>query len=187
MAQQDKPVTRRSVLAISARAAGVAAAAGLATAFSLRGAEEQLVWQIDPEKCIQCGKCATSCVLNPSAVKCVQNYQLCGYCKLCTGYFVAQPINLDEGAENQICPTGAIIRTHVEGDYYNYDIDASKCIGCAKCVKGCLLYGNGSFFLQIDRRLCVDCNRCSIAAVCPSQAISRIPLRQAYRLKMKMR
>ena len=23
------------------------------------------VWQLDPEKCIQCGRCATACVLTP--------------------------------------------------------------------------------------------------------------------------
>ena len=43
-------------------------------------------------------------------MKCIHSYGMCGYCKLCTGYFEPEPINLDEGAENQLCPTGAIKR-----------------------------------------------------------------------------
>ncbi|MHC4761400.1 MAG: hypothetical protein ACYS9H_08680 [Planctomycetota bacterium] len=35
-----------------------------------------------------CGNCATHCVLNESAVKCVHAYAMCGYCDLCTGYFI---------------------------------------------------------------------------------------------------
>jgi Na+-translocating ferredoxin:NAD+ oxidoreductase subunit B len=29
---------------------------------------EGTVWQLDPAKCTQCGRCATHCVLAPSAV-----------------------------------------------------------------------------------------------------------------------
>jgi len=43
---------------------------------------EKYVWQIDPFKCTQCGRCATSCVMTPSAVKCIHAYNLCGYCDL---------------------------------------------------------------------------------------------------------
>jgi len=45
------------------------------------------VWQIDPWKCTQCGRCATQCVLEQSAVKCVHSFDMCGYCRLCTVYF----------------------------------------------------------------------------------------------------
>jgi electron transport complex protein RnfB len=145
------------------------------------------VWQIDPWKCIQCGKCATSCVLYPSAAKCVHAYALCGYCDLCTGYFEAQPNALNTGAENQLCPTNAIRRTFVEDPYFEYAIDSSLCIGCGKCVKGCSTFGNGSLMLQIDQSRCVRCNRCSIAAACPSQAISRIPASQPYLIKTRTR
>ncbi|HRR94046.1 MAG TPA: ferredoxin, partial [Bacteroidales bacterium] len=41
------------------------------------------VWQIDPYKCTSCGLCKTSCVLTPSAVKCTNEYEMCGYCDFC--------------------------------------------------------------------------------------------------------
>ena len=49
------------------------------------------------------------------------------------------------------------------------------------------MFGNGSLFLQIDHTLCVNCNQCSIARACPSQAIWRIPAAEAYRLKTRTR
>ena len=70
-----------------------------------------------------CGNCATACVLKPSAVKCVQSYAICGYCDLCTGYFVPEPNALNTGAENQLCPTAAIERKFIEDPYYEYNID----------------------------------------------------------------
>jgi Na+-translocating ferredoxin:NAD+ oxidoreductase subunit B len=145
------------------------------------------VWQIDPWKCIQCGKCATNCVLYPSATKCVHAHGICGYCELCTGFFDAQPNALNTGAENQICPTAAIRRRFVEDPYYEYVIDTTLCIGCGKCVKGCSTFGNGSLMLQIDQSRCTRCNRCSIAAACPSQAISRVPASQPYLIKTRTR
>jgi len=116
-------------------------------------------------------------VLSPSAVKCVQIQNLCGFCDLCTGYFDPNPPALNTGAENQLCPTAAIRRKMVDasGPYFEYTIDEDKCVGCAKCVLGCAAFGNGSFFLQINQKLCVQCNQCSIASACPSQAISRVP------------
>jgi len=42
------------------------------------------------------------------------------------------------------------------------------------------MFGNGSLHLQIQRDRCVDCNECSIARVCPSNAIQRIPLARSY-------
>ncbi len=176
----DEPnVSRRDFLCSAVRGAGLLAAGSLVGAAALR-AQGNTVWQIDPFKCIQCGKCATSCVLNPSAVKCLNAFPMCGYCKLCTGYFEAQPSALNEGAENQLCPTGALKRNWVEDQYYEYEVQLSECIGCAKCVKGCVAFGNGSLFLQIDQKLCVKCNQCSIAAVCPSEAISRVDASKPY-------
>jgi electron transport complex protein RnfB len=141
------------------------------------------VWQIDPEKCVYCSKCATHCVLEKSAVRCVQVYPMCGYCKLCTGYFEPQPISLNTGAENQLCPTGAIKRRALEDPYYEYSIDEDLCIGCAKCVKGCTLFGNGSLFLQVRHDKCLNCNECSIAKVCPGHAFVRVPADHPYLLK----
>lgn len=141
------------------------------------------VWQLDPAKCIQCGRCATKCVLQPSAVKCVHRFDMCGYCKLCFGYFQPGASVLTSAAENQICPTGAIRRKYIEEPYYEYTIDAALCIGCGKCVKTCGAFGNGSLKLQVCHDLCVNCNECSIARNCPSGAYRRIHVEDAYLFK----
>ena len=160
--------------------AGLGATAGL----TARGkGHKNLVWQIDPYLCIQCGHCATHCVLEQSAVKCVQSYAICGYCDLCTGYLEPEPRALDTGAENELCPTGAIKRTFIEDPYFEYTIDESLCIGCAKCVEGCEAFGNGSLYLQVRHDRCLNCNECAIAAACPSGAFKRVPADQPYLLK----
>ncbi len=140
-------------------------------------------WQIDPQKCTHCGRCETHCVLSMSAVKCIHANKICGYCDLCGGYYRSNVKDLNTAAENLMCPTGAIQRKYVEDPYFEYTIDEDLCNGCAKCVKGCTAFGNGSLYLQIKRDLCTDCNECEIAKVCPSDAISRVPLAQAYKLK----
>ena len=141
------------------------------------------VWQLDPHKCIQCGNCASFCVLEESAVKCVHAFSMCGYCKLCTGYFEPEPNKLNTAAENQLCPTGAIRRTFIEDPYYEYTIDEKLCIGCGKCVKGCASFGNGSLFLQVRHDRCLNCIQCSIARACPVGAYRRVPAEQPYLLK----
>lgn len=159
---------------------GLAAIAGI---FVSKKSTDGKVWQLDPNKCVACGNCATHCVLENSAVKCVHAYAMCGYCDLCTGFFEPEPRELDTGAENQLCPVDAIKRSFVEDPYYEYTIDESLCIGCAKCVKGCNAFGNGSLFLQVRHDRCLNCNECSIAAACPSQAYSRVPADQPYIIK----
>ncbi len=141
------------------------------------------VWQIDPFECKQCGRCATDCVMKPSAVKCVHAYALCGYCDLCGGYLKPGSIARDTAAENQLCPTAAIERKFIEEPYFEYHIIEDLCIGCAKCVAGCTAFGNGSLHLQIIHNLCVNCNECSIARVCPSNAIKRVKAGEAYLVK----
>ena len=141
------------------------------------------VWQLDPAKCIQCGRCATNCVKTPSAVKCTHAYSMCGYCNLCSGYFKPGTKTLDTGAEKQLCPVSAIKRTFVEDPFYEYTIDEALCIGCGKCVKGCGAFGNGSLQLQVRHHLCDNCNACSIARNCPAGAFSRVPLTDPYLLK----
>lgn len=143
------------------------------------------VWQIDPFKCTQCGQCKTNCVQTPSASKCVHAYQMCGYCDLCGGYLRQGVKTISTGAENQLCPTGAITRKFVEEPYFQYSITEDLCDGCAKCVKGCADFGNGSLYMQIRHDLCVNCNECSIARTCPSQAISRVPADISYIRKDK--
>jgi electron transport complex protein RnfB len=186
---EQHDVSRRGFLAEGVRGSALLAMGGVVGAVLGGRRSEPLVWQIDPGKCIQCTHCATDCVLNPSAVKCLNDFARCGYCKLCTGYYEPQvnPEDLTTAAEVQLCPTGALIRKWVEGEYYEYTIDPALCIGCARCVKGCKVFKNRSLFLQIDRKLCVNCNNCSIAAVCPSGAIGRVPLSESYLLKENTR
>jgi Na+-translocating ferredoxin:NAD+ oxidoreductase subunit B len=143
----------------------------------------QTVWQLDPAKCIQCGRCATSCVMSPSAVKCFHVYAMCGYCDLCGGYFKPETKNLTTAAEHQLCPTNAIKRKFIEDPFFEYTIDKELCIGCAKCVKGCGAFGNGSLQIQVDHSRCLNCNECSIARVCPSEAFSLVPAGKPYLLK----
>ncbi|MCX6272858.1 MAG: 4Fe-4S binding protein [Bacteroidetes bacterium] len=141
------------------------------------------VWQLDPAKCIHCGRCATSCVMTPSAVKCTHVFAMCGYCDLCGGYFRPGTKNLTTAAENQLCPTNALKRRFIEEPFFEYTVDESLCIGCGKCVKGCQSFGNGSLQLQIKHDLCQNCNVCSIARNCPSEAFSRVPADRPYLLK----
>lgn len=155
-------------------------------ALSRKVSANEYVWQIDPLKCTQCGQCKTNCVLTPSASKCVHAYEMCGYCDLCGGYLRQGVKTISTGAENQMCPTGAITRKFVEEPYFEYTVNEDLCDGCAKCVKGCVDFGNGSLYMQIKHDLCVNCNECSIARTCPSNAISRVPSSTPYMLKDKM-
>lgn len=148
--------------------------------FFKRFASGSYVWQLDPAKCVKCGRCATECVLNPSAVKCVHEFDICGYCNLCFGYFQPGAGKLTEDAENQLCPTHALKRKFIEEPFFEYSIDETLCIGCAKCVQGCNLFGNGSLFLQVRHDRCENCNDCSIARVCAGKAYKRVPRKKAY-------
>ncbi len=188
---KDQPLTdarsRRQWLLDGARVAGVVTLGTVAGFLAGRkGRAAELRWQIDPDKCIGCGNCATRCVLDESAVKCVQFFDMCGYCDICTGYFDPNYQDLTTAAENQMCPTGAVVRTFIEEKagqrFYEYTIDEDLCIGCGKCVKGCMLM-NGSLYLQVMPDRCVNCNECAIAVACPTQAIERVPAEQPFRLK----
>ncbi len=179
----SNPINRRNFLRGGAR---VAAMTGLGTLVGLlarRASAQTHVWQIDPAKCLHCDQCATACVLKQSAVKCVHGFARCGYCQLCTAYFIPDAQELTTGAENQICPTAAIQRKFVEDPYFQYTIDEPLCIGCAKCVDGCNRFGNGSLFLQIRHDRCLNCNDCSIARVCPGGAFQRVPVQDPYIFK----
>ncbi len=180
---QEEPVNRRQFLRGGLRVAAMTGVGALVGALAGRSATDGTVWQIDPARCLRCGQCATECVLEQSAVKCVHTHAICGYCELCTGYFVPDPNALNTGAENQLCPTAAIRRKYVEDPYYEYTIDENLCIGCGKCVEGCNRFGNGSLYLQIRHDRCLNCNECSIARVCPGDAIHRVPARHPYLLK----
>jgi electron transport complex protein RnfB len=174
---------RRTFLERAAKGLSLFTLGGLGGKLVSDALGEQMVWQVDPAKCLQCGRCATHCVLTPSASRAVHQYGMCGYCRVCTGFFPTDPPALNEGAENQLCPVGAINRKFVEEPYFEYSITRDLCIGCARCVKGCTSYGNGSLFMQIQRDLCINCNQCAIALVCEGKAIHRIPASQQYQTK----
>jgi H+/Na+-translocating ferredoxin:NAD+ oxidoreductase subunit B len=177
---ERRPMNRRDFVRMAA-----AFAAGGAVWKGVTPAAGDTVWQIDPAKCVQCGRCATNCALNPSAVKCIHSYMICGYCDLCGGYLQPSAKDRDTGAENELCPVSAIKRTFIEDPFFQYTIDEPLCVGCGKCVKGCGLFGNGSLYLQVKRELCVNCNECAIARECPADAFERIPAEQGYLLKTR--
>ena len=75
MTEAEEPLkNRRTFLQILMRGGILAGLAGLTgtllwkrdafTSGPARKGEKQ-VWQLDPQKCIQCGRCATHCVLTP--------------------------------------------------------------------------------------------------------------------------
>ena len=182
----DNRPTRRDVLRTALRGTGAVGLGMLGASLLAAGRSKgsKALWQIDPYKCNQCGNCATKCVLEVSAVKCVHNYPLCGYCELCFGYFDLSAAEHNTAAENQLCPAGAIVRASTgQPPYYEYRIDEALCIGCGKCVKGCTAFGNGSLFLQVCHDRCVNCNECSIATACPADAFRRVPADQPYLIK----
>jgi len=179
----DKTINRREFVKKGLGTVAGVSLAGVAGALAVNSSSEELVWQLDPNKCVQCEKCATNCVLHESAVKCVHSYSMCGYCDLCSGYLQPGAKSRDTGAESQLCPTGALKRTYIEDPYFEYTIDEELCIGCSKCVKGCSAFGNGSLYLQVKQDRCMNCNECSIARVCSSQAFSRVPASQPYILR----
>lgn len=181
--KENKAQNRRDFIQSSSRFALVLGIGGLGGMALTNAKADEYVWQLDPFKCTQCGRCADECVLKPSAVKCFHAYDLCGYCDLCGGYLKPGAIEMNTAAENQLCPTAAIKRKFVEEPFFEYTIDEDLCIGCAKCVEGCSSFGNGSLHLQIDQDLCVNCNQCSIASKCPSDAFSRVPSSEPYKVK----
>lgn len=183
LANEKEGSNRRSFLRNSMRGGALAGLGVWAGVMVDRSQAGDTVWQLDPLKCTQCGLCATDCVLEDSAVKAMHSHEMCGYCELCTGYFEPEPNDLNTGAENQLCPTDAIVRNFIEDPYHEYTINEELCIGCAKCVAGCTNFGNASLYLQIKQDRCVNCNDCSIAIVCPSEAFMRLPDADPYSLK----
>lgn len=181
--ERSKSTNRREFIQNGARLSLALALGGIAGLSLSKVTGNDYVWQIDPFECLQCGRCATDCVMSPSAVKCVHAYDLCGYCDLCGGYFKPDARELTTAGENQLCPTAAIERKFIEEPYFEYHIIEDLCIGCAKCVAGCTSFGNGSLHLQIVHDICLNCNECSIARVCPSNAIKRVKASEAYLVK----
>ncbi|HSV72543.1 MAG TPA: hypothetical protein VLH79_02150 [Chthonomonadales bacterium] len=180
MAPGDETRSRRELIVEGVRTTCLIAASGLIGGLASRPARAGTVWQIDPTRCSHCGKCATECVIDPSAVKCVHTYEICGFCKLCFGLLLDKRTGNTPAAEDVRCPTDALRTTFLEHPYYEIFVVEPLCIGCARCVKGCEMFGNGSLYLQIRHDRCVNCNQCAIASACPAQAIKRVPVSQPY-------
>ncbi len=178
-----EPNSRREFIRKGMRYTLAFGVVGVSSIVAFKSTSGDTVWQLDPAKCVHCGRCASSCVLSPSAVKCFHVYDMCGYCDLCGGYFRPEAKNLTTGAENQLCPTAAIERKFIEEPFFEYHINKDLCIGCAKCVKGCGAFGNGSLQLQVDQDICVNCNECAIARDCPSEAFTRVSSKDGYLFK----
>ncbi len=134
------------------------------------------VWRINLDKCTFCGKCETSCVRIPSAVKAVNDPVKCSYCVACYGHLANLTIASDRIATEglRVCPYDAVRRKEFSGGkdgYHLYSIDQDRCTACGICAKRCNELGTKSMFLIIRPDLCLACNRCSIAEVCPEHAI----------------
>jgi Na+-translocating ferredoxin:NAD+ oxidoreductase subunit B len=180
MGKNNKFQSRRDFMKTAGRLIVAAPVLVLPVILVKKAAIKGYVWQIDPLKCTFCDQCKTSCIMTPSASKCTNAFQMCGYCDLCPGYLRQGVKKFSTAAEDQLCPTGAIQRKFIEEPYFEYKIDETLCDGCAKCVKGCVDFGNGSLYMQIRHNLCVNCNDCRIARNCPSDAVIRVPATRPY-------
>jgi electron transport complex protein RnfB len=175
--------TRRQFIDRSARVLGFAGIAG-ATGLLARRASGNAVYQVDPFKCTACDLCRTSCVLSLSAVKAVNEYKACGYCMICPAYYDVMSRPDERGVPTGlVCPQDALKRKVVgkvdledpNNNYYEYEVDETRCDGCGKCVKACKPpAGNGSLRLEIRYSNCVECNECAIMIACPDDAIIRV-------------
>jgi len=87
--EKNKKIDRRNFINSGVRLGVAIGIGGLGGALATKSLKEDYVWQLDPAKCIQCGRCADECVLTPSAVKCVHVYDMCGYCDLCRWLYVS--------------------------------------------------------------------------------------------------
>lgn len=181
--KDNKKINRRDFLNKGVRLGIGAGLGAIAIGLTTRSVQGKTIWQLDPSKCVQCGKCAVNCVKQVSAVKCIHVYDMCGYCDLCSGYLRQGTKELDTAAENRLCPMNAISRKYIEEPYFEYHIDEELCNGCGKCVKNCGAFGNGSLQLQVQQNLCLNCNQCSIARQCPAQAYSRVDIDEPYMLQ----
>jgi electron transport complex protein RnfB len=181
--------TRRQFLLGLGRAVGVAALAGVACRVVKGGGSDpdfvqpshRYGWQIDPDKCTYCGLCEKSCARQPSAVKAVNDQKKCSNCVACYGHLLDlhTPSDRIAATDKLVCPLNAVARTRLFGGIdgaYRYDINPDLCNGCSKCVRQCNTHGSKSMFLLIRPDLCLGCNECSIARICPSKAVERVPL-----------
>ena len=187
--------TRREVLGHAVRGTGLLVLGGAVIHLTQKAGAEG-VWRIDPTKCVNirlgatgvevCERCATNCVLPLSAVRAVNDYSKCGRCCICPGYYdVTSETGPDGLPTVKLCPRDAIKREPIGevdpddplNNFYEYTIDETLCNGCGKCVMACKEpAGLSSIHLEVWHDLCVDCNRCTIAMICPDDAFTRDPI-----------
>jgi Na+-translocating ferredoxin:NAD+ oxidoreductase subunit B len=175
--------SRRQFIDTTCRVVGLTALGGAATLLGQRASAHAL-YQVDPLKCAACDLCRTSCVLSLSAVKAVNQFSKCGYCRLCPAYMDVNSQPDETGMPTgKVCPQDALKRRVVgredqddpNNNYYEYTVDEKLCTGCGKCIKACKPpFGNGSLRLEIRYDRCVTCNECSILIACPEAAIVRV-------------
>ena len=180
----SETTTRRQFIDRTCRVIGLTALGGAAGLLAARRASAHAVFQVDPLKCTACDLCRTSCVLSFSAVKAVNEFSKCGYCRLCPAYMDVTSQPDEKGIPSgKVCPQDALKRRVVgredpddpNNNYYEYSVDEARCTGCGKCVKACKPpMGNGSLRLEIRYDRCVGCNECGILIACPSTAIVRV-------------
>jgi electron transport complex protein RnfB len=188
----SKEYSRRQVLGTAARGAALLGLSGLTGVLAIK-ANKSYAWMIDPSKCINsklgalgvdvCEMCATDCVLTLSAVRAVNDFSACGRCYICPAYFkITSAVGPDGLPSEKVCPRDAIKREAIgwidpddpANNFYEYTIDEKLCNGCGRCIMECKEpAGLGSIKLEVRHNVCLDCNRCSIAAVCPEDAYER--------------
>ena len=193
-----QPESRRTVLKGIARGLTLAGMGG-AAALLVKRAEGQMVWQIDPAKCVNskfgevgvkvCSLCTSECVVSQSAVRAINEFSKCGRCNICPAYFnVKSAVGRNGLLSEKLCPRDAIARKPIgEADpndpannFYEYVIDEKKCDGCGKCVMACKEpAGLGSVQLRVRHDICVNCNKCAISTSCPKDALLSIGLGEA--------
>ena len=77
-------------------------------------------------------------------------------------------------------PIGEVDPYDPLNNFYDYIIDEEKCNGCGKCVMACKEpAGLSSLRLEVRYDICVNCNRCDIAAACPEDALLRLEKAEA--------
>ena len=186
--------TRRKMLGHAARGAALLGLGGTAGVLSLK-AHKSYAWVIEVHKCINsklgalgveiCERCATDCVITLSAVRAVNRFSACGRCYVCPAYYkITSAVGPDGLPSEKVCPRDAIERKAIgwidpedpANNFYEYVIDEKKCNGCGRCVMECKEpAGLSSITLEVRHNVCLDCNRCSIAAACPEEAFDRLP------------
>ncbi len=186
-------MTRRKMMHTVARGVAGAGLIGTAGVLSFK-AHRVYAWNIDTAKCIDsklgavevdvCERCATDCVLSLSAVRAVNECGDCGRCYVCPAYYkITSAVGPDGLPSEKVCPRDAIERKVIgwedpddpANNFYEYTIDETKCNGCGRCVMECKEpAGLGTIRLEVRHDTCLDCNRCSIAAICPEDAYERL-------------